>query len=55
MASKKSGNSKNGAYDGRRSGVGATSKEMKGKRVSEPLPDHLKGKYGKVKRLPPKK
>ena len=54
MATRKQSGSKSGAYGGR-SGVGGTAREMKGQRVSEPLPDHLKGKYGKVQKLPPKK
>lgn len=48
------GSKRNGAYGGS-GGSGGTAREMRGKRISEPLPEHLKGKYGKVQRLPPKK
>lgn len=48
--------SKGSARSGKRRAnhVGSTSSEMAGKKLTEPLPEHLKGKYGKVQRLPPK-
>lgn len=47
--------SKNSAYQGKKRSAGGSSEEIAGRRITEPLPKNLRGKYGKVKHLPDKK